>query len=193
MSLEKKAEKLFESITNLVDSVSNLISDGVKSDTAGAKKEGAKPAAGKPTAKVTKALEEAVMTKGSEVMKLCGKDVLTKLLGAFGCTKMSELKPGANVFEDFIERAGALVEKANVVEPPVEDPADPLDDGSEDAPTMDEVKASIKSVMEHAELGKNFALGILDVFKVKRIGDLEPNQYSDVIAKAEEEISKVAK
>jgi len=193
MSLEKKAEALLEASTNLMNAVADLV--GVTSKPSplvatSAEKKAPTKASDK---KAAKELAEAVKVKAGDVMENCGRDKLTALLGQFGVSQISKLKPGAGVFEDFISRAEEML-KAEADSPGV-DPMDdsPVEDPTTPTITMDDVKEMLKKVKGHPELGNNFLIGIFDKLKVKRLGELKPTQFEDALKLAEDELYKVAK
>ena len=151
MSIENIIQENTEAVRALTQALKLMtLAPGNKTETPVKEKES------EPTAQAeaspgpsTQDLAKEVKKIAAEIVKQRGKEPLKELLSAFGVTKVPDLQPGQNVFEDFIKRGKALLENAPTKEEKPEE-VDPLGEDPEVQPTFDDVKNKLLEVINRA-------------------------------------------
>jgi hypothetical protein len=154
-----------------------------------------KPKETKATKKSTKADEKkqlkALMAEakqlGTSIMGEHGRPKLAEMLKDMGISKFSELKE-LDDLEKFIEKAKNLDSPEEIDE---EDDLLGLDEPEAKEYTVEDVKAILREVKEHDELGATAIKQILSEFGTARLMDLREGDFAGVHAAAEKALDNV--
>jgi len=185
MTLEKQAERLLESVTNLVNSVNDLVAGGKAAAPAAPAMTAAGPGAGekKVTKKELAELKKEAKAKAGSVLKDLGKDKLGELLKDLGAKKFSDLKSEPDIFKSFIEKAEAMLDAAAAAGPEDDDLLG--DDDPPPAPekeyTAEDVKALLLKVNNSESLGRDVTRQILGDLGVSRLPQLKKEKFAEAV------------